>query len=409
MENRSEMNITQNAEAASIALSENAWMTEVRAKQAELFVNTPQPTRRDEGWRRCDISDLNLDELALQSNSFETIYEPECEAARDHGVFLGSVATAVGHHPESMRQLFDQIADDEANTKLTSMARALYGKGSAVIIPAGYDAPTPVRMKSYQSGAVGFTRNVVVAMPNSRLLVVDDQTSPDGVDAFHAGVSDLFIGEGANIVYVQFQRWGDGMRAFQNQRAILSANASLTTITVALGGRQHKASVESALAAPGANCNMLGLVLGNGKQQFDIRTVQKHISADTSSDLLFKSALEDEAYSVYSGLIRIDFGAQRTDAYQKNENLLLSKTAHAEALPDLEILADDVKCSHGATMTPVDDEMLFYLASRGLDKRTAERLIVEGFFRPVLDRIGSEQIQDIVAAEVNAKIRHDRN
>ncbi len=398
--------IMQSAETISQSLRENAWMTEQRAQQAELFSSLSQPTRSDEGWRRADISDLNLNALAEQPNEFEASFGDECNTARERGVFLGSVATAVGHHPEMMRGLFAQIQDDDVFLKLTSMARALYGKGSAVVVPEGYDAPTPIRMLSHQAGAVGFTRNLVVLQPHSRLLVVDDQNSPDGVDAFHSGVTDLFVGEGAELVYVQFQRWGHGMRAFQHQRAVLSKDASLTTITVALGGKQHKAQVESALSAPGASSNMLGLVFGNQKQQFDIRTVLRHISADTQSDLLFKSALEDEAYSVYSGLIRIDFGAQRTNAYQKNENLLLSSKAHAEALPDLEILADDVKCSHGATISPVDDEMLFYLASRGMDKRSAERLIVEGFFRPVIDRIISEEMQDIVTNELNTKIRH---
>lgn len=397
--------IQQRAEAISRTYSENAWMTEQRKQQAEQFVSLTQPTRQHEGWRRTDISDLNLDELAVKPNGFESSFSGECYVARERGVFLGGVTDAVELHPELIRDLFSQIRDDEAFQKLTSMARALYETGSAIVVPQGYDAPTPIRMLSHQAGAVGFTRNLVVLQPNSRILIVDDQNSPDGVDAFHAGVTDLFVGEGSDLVYVQFQRWGHGMRAFQHQRAVLAKNASLTTITVALGGKQHKASVESLLAAPGASSNMLGLVFGNSSQQFDIRTVQRHAATDTHSDLLFKVALEDQAYSVYSGLIRIDFGAQRSNAYQKNENLLLNSKAHAEALPDLEILADDVKCSHGATVSPVDDEMLFYLASRGMDQKSAERLIVEGFFRPVLDRIGSEEMQDIVASELNTKIR----
>ena len=178
-------------------------------------------------------------------------------------------------------------------------------------------------------------------------------------------------------------------------------DAKLITLNFANGGKLARADVAVELEAPGAESDMLGLVFGEGQQQFDFHTLQGHRSHDTRSDLLYKSALDDNSHSSYTGVITIDRGAQRSDAYQANRNIMLSDGARADTEPMLEIEADDVRCTHGATVGPIDEETLFYVASRGMSPDNAARLIVEGFFSEVFEKFGDERVTSALANDVS--------
>jgi Fe-S cluster assembly protein SufD len=212
--------------------------------------------------------------------------------------------------------------------------------------------------------------------------------------AMHAGAAEIYLKPGSLVRYIWLQDWGRNVWNFSTQRAILEQDSVLQWYVGAFGSRLTKANLEVALMGRGARAELAGLFFADGQQHMDHHTYQNHLSGLTGSDLLFKGALRDRARSVYQGLIRIHKDAQRSDAYQNNRNLLLSRQARADSIPSLEIEANDVRCTHGATAGPVEEEHVFYLMSRGLSRREAEHLIVDGFFDEVLQRLPLERVRE---------------
>ena len=198
---------------------------------------------------------------------------------------------------------------------------------------------------------------------------------------------EIFAADGSQVQYVSLQRMGRGAFHLSQQRTLAQRDSTLDTLNVNLGASVARLDLNAQLLGPGANSDMLGLYFGDSKQHFDSSTNQDHVAPNATSDLLYKGALDDRARSVFRGIIKVHKGAQRTDAYQTNRNLLLSENARADSLPNLEIEADDVKCSHGATVGQLDAEALFYLQSRGLDRERAERIVVKGFLGEVISRL----------------------
>ncbi|MGQ9880211.1 MAG: Fe-S cluster assembly protein SufD [Armatimonadota bacterium] len=421
-------------ETISLRLAEPDWAVAVRREAWQRFMEAPIPSRTHEHWRRTDISHLCLEDIvpALPSVSpplpdwlGETIragarrvggtlafvdgalaYSHLTDSLRKHGVVFTDWAQATQTNPDAVRQAVEQLDYDPADEKFTAMVRAYATGGTVLLVPAGVKLTLPLQTFFTATGATAvFPRTLVILEEGSQVTLLDGLLSHDfPARAFGSGVADLILGEGAELTYVLFQQWGRGIEYFHHQRAVLGRDSHLTTITVALGASVNKATIESVLCSPGAVSDMLGVVFGDDDQHFDHHTVQLHTVGNTTSDLLFKVALDRQAYSAYSGLIRIEPGAQKANAYQRNENLVLSRQAHAETLPNLEIEANDVRCTHGATVAPVDTEQMFYLMSRGLAPRDANRLIVEGFLQPVLDRIGAKSLREMVSAKVDQKI-----
>ena len=223
-------------------------------------------------------------------------------------------------------------------------------------------------------------------------------------DAFYSGGTEVFVGEDAKLVYGHLQDWGRNVFHYSNQRARVERGGELQWIQTFLGGRMTKTNSYFDLVGPGARAYVHGFMFGDQRQHFDLHTLQRHLAEQTTSDLYIKSALKDRAHSVYQGMIQVARGAQRTDAYQSNRNLLLSETARADSIPGLEILANDVRCTHGATVGTVDAEQMYYLMTRGLPRNDAQRLVVEGFFAPVLDRIPLESVREQLRGAIQAKI-----
>lgn len=425
-------------EAISRHLAEPEWAYAYRKEAWNRFMQTPTPSRTHEHWRRTDISHLNLEDIVpnppaehrplpdwleatirggarrvggtLAFVDGTLVYEHVTDSLRKNGVVFTSWSQAVQRHPDAVRRVIEEIDYDPADEKFTAMARAYATGGTVLIVPRGVKVALPLQAFFTASEAQAvFPHTLVILEEGSSVTLLDGMLSPDlPARAFGSGVADLILGEGAELTYVLFQQWGQGMEYFHHQRAVLGRDSHLTTITVVLGASLSKATIESVLCSPGAVSDMLGVVFGDDSQHFDHHTVQLHTVGNTTSDLLFKVALDEQAYSAYSGLIRIEPGAQKANAYQRNENLVLSSTAHAETLPNLEIEANDVRCTHGATVAPVDTEQMFYLMSRGMAPRDANRLIVEGFLQPVLDRIPAKSLREMVSAKVDEKIARGR-
>jgi Fe-S cluster assembly protein SufD len=222
--------------------------------------------------------------------------------------------------------------------------------------------------------------------------------------SFHAGNVEILLGEGSHLRFVELQSWGENMWNFTHERAHVGRDANLDWIFAAVGSRLTKNFSEIDLIGEGAQGRMSGFYFTDGIQHLDHDTQQNHLAPNTTSDLLFKGALKGKSRSVWQGMIYVAPGAQKTDGYQANRNLLLSDKARADSIPGLEIQADDVRCTHGATVSKIDPEEVFYLRSRGIPYQEAERLIVEGFFEPIMQRIPFEGVKNRLRGIILAKM-----
>jgi Fe-S cluster assembly protein SufD len=410
--------------ALSAARNEPAWLRDWRLAAWATYEATPMPTRQDEDWRRTDIRALKLDEFAppaaaapvdvklanglkpfvARKSDLAGLLVHQDAACLKHdladdlpsGVAFTDLDTAVQEHGELVRRYLGSVVPATAG-KFAALNAALWSGGAFVYVPRNVEVALPLASLLWQEapGAALYPRALVVLDRGANLTFIADRRSGDQeAPAFHNGVVELVVGDNARLRYVSLQRWGHHVWDFTHERALLGRDAQVEWAVGAVGGRLTKAYVQTELAQPGAAARMVGVVYGDGTQHFDHHTLQDHVAPHATSDLLFKTALKDKARSVFVGLIRVHKDAQQTDSYLANRNLLLSETAKADAIPRLEIEANDVRCTHGATVAPVDPEQVFYLETRGLPHDDAERMIVEGFFEPILAAIPAESIRE---------------
>jgi len=424
----------QDVEALSTRLKEPRWLTDRRlasfARQAEL----PVPGRENEEYRRTDLRRLDLGRFRLPADDSRPGRPPRraVKRARDdagsltqvgdrteyaelsadaaaQGVIFCSLSEAVAKYPDKVRPYFEDARIGADEDKWSALNGALWSGGAFLFVPSGVEVALPLRSSFVHAGIdeALFSRTVVVADAWSSVTYIDDYSSAgDGLTAaaLHAGVVDVVAGEGAAIRYNHIQNLGRNVWNFTRERVFARRDSGVNLLQVALGSASTKAFVHAHLDEPGANTELLGVIFASGTQHIDHSTLQNHRVGQTLSDLLFKCALLDRSRSVYSGLIAIHPNAQRSDAYQNNRNLLLSRAVRADSIPMLEILANDVRCTHGSTSSSVDEEELFYLQSRGLARDQAERLIVEGFFANVLERIPLATVRGRLEEAIEAKI-----
>ena len=427
----------------SRARLENEATRDARLRAWDLYESLPIPARTDEEWRRTDIRGLKLDrfrpqagaeasgvdplrtleaagvenaeaQVALGPNSGVVVQrdattilstlDPEVAAM---GVIFCDLATAMRDHPELVERYFMTKAVTPSLGKFEALHAAYWQGGSFLYVPKGVKVEAPFRDFSVMSepGAAVFSHTLVVLEEGAEAFVVDAFRSPSQeVASFASAVVELILADDAKLRYVQVQDWGRDVWNFMTERTILGNDAILNSLHVTLGSKFSKASIGSHLRGKNSLAEMLGIYFADGDQFFDHHTWQLHESPYATSDLEFKGALKGNARSVYSGLIKVEEGAQKTDAYQQNRNLILSRSARADSIPNLEIAANDVRCTHGATVSQVEEEHLFYLQARGIPRSEAQKLIVEGFFRPVIDRIPVEEIQEFLEGAIARKV-----
>jgi Fe-S cluster assembly protein SufD len=246
---------------------------------------------------------------------------------------------------------------------------------------------------------------VVVAEEGSHATLIEEYTSvsPE-LSGYSNAVAELFVEQAAKLEYVSLQSFSTETWHFATHHASVGRDAELDWVAGGFGSKKGKTRIQNDLAGPGATSRVTGAYFADGDQHLDYDTFQEHIAPNTTSDFAFKGALNDSASTVWRGMIRVEKDAQKTNAYQENRNLMLSKKAHADSIPGLEILANDVRCTHGATLGQVDREQLFYLMARGLSRAEAERLIVRGFFQDILDRIELEPVRETLGEALEARI-----
>jgi Fe-S cluster assembly protein SufD len=389
-------------EIASIQ-AEPDWLRERRRTALTAFERLPVPSRTDEEWRRTDVTKLDPSVFSQfeHSNGFKQVETPLPD-----GVILESLATAAERHPELLEPaLFSLVRADR--DRFAALHAAFFTGGNFLYVPDGVVIEQPILRQhfSHSDGTAVLPHTVILAGRGSKFYYLDEYIGQEGEGAgYRSGSAEIFVGEGAEMGYVAIQKWGRNAWHLADQRARLEKDSILRLFNVTLGGRFSKTRVEASLVGQGANAELKGIYLASGEQFFDFHTLQDHQVGNTRSDLLFKGALQDTARAVYAGLIRIEKGAFRSDAYQANRNLVLSDHAKATSIPMLEIDNNDVRCTHGATVGPVDPQSLFYLQSRGIPAATAKRMIVQGFFGEVLERIPFEQARTLVEVELEARL-----
>jgi len=393
-----------NAETLDQLQGEPGWLRNVRRKALESYERLPAPSKTDEEWRRTDVSGLDPNKFSkLEHLDGQKLILPE---ALPKGVILMPLRQAAQDHPDLVEpRLFSLVHADR--DRFAALHAALFTGGTFLYVPDGVLVEQPIigQHFSHEAGTSVLPHTLIVAGPGARFDYLDEYIAENEDEAgYRTGSAEIFVGEGAQVGYVAVQKWGRNTWHLADQRAELQKDSTLRLFNVTLGGRFSKSRVEASLAGEGANAELKAIYLASGQQFFDFHTLQDHRVGNTRSDLLFKGALQDVARTVYAGLIRIEKHAARSDAYQANRNLVLSDKAKATSIPMLEIDNNDVRCTHGATVGPVDPEHLFYLRSRGIPEPTAKRMLIQGFFGDVLDRIPFEHARKLVEAELEARI-----
>jgi Fe-S cluster assembly protein SufD len=407
-------------EAYSKALKDPEWMLARRLEALRVFRDTPAPNRFDELWRRVDLSQFKLDAILAQLTAANTELDVKrnrlaAEFAQQGVIFTDLKTAAKKHQP-----LLDQWLMTQAVKLNDAYYAALHGifmrYGTILYVPAGVklDKPlrTTIRMAADQLG--GFYHTLIVLEEGAKAVLIEDFASeppPSPLkgeqvvrQALYDGAVEIILAKGAQLDYVNIQDWGRNVYNFSTERAKVGEEATLHWVMGGIGSKFTKSLIEADMIGPRGTALLSGVYYADSKQQFHYDTQQNHHAEACTSDLLYKAALRDDARTVWRGNIRVFPGAQKTDAYQANRNLQLSHRSRADSIPGLEIEADDVRCTHGSTVGNIEDEPMFYLESRGVSQDDAKRLIVEGFFAPVIERIPLEETRARLIEEIGKKI-----
>lgn len=414
-----------------------AFLREYRRRAWEAYNRLPMPTTQDEAWRRTDLRLLPagdfrlagpetqaasalpaapeelLKPLAGESYAGQIVLSPQGtqleldpELARQ-GLIFCDLATAERQHHVLLQAVLGQVVREDEG-KFAAMAAAFANQGIFIYVPRGLQVERPLHSILWGPGIdLAYFSHILVRLEEGASLTyvheAASQTEAQG-QSLHAGLVEISLGPTSTLHFVELQSWGEHVWNFSHERARVGRDSTLDWVFGAIGSHLTKNFSDLELVERGAVGRMSGFYFTDGVQHLDHDTQQNHLAQNTTSDLLFKGALKEKSRSVWQGMIYVAPGAQKTDGYQANRNLVLSPNARADSIPGLEILADDVRCTHGATVGKIDLEQVFYLRSRGIPTREAERLIVEGFFDPIMQRIPFEGVRQRFQKSIEEKM-----
>lgn len=381
---------------------------EARARYEKLAL----PTTSDEHWRFTNLKGFDPDAYSIDAAGSGARPESMLDIDTAGSAFVNESGIEIVGAPAGVT--FEPLGEDElvgqlvaADDKFTSHNAAMWKHGLLVRIPKGVTVEKPlyVRIVSSVDGGALFWRLVVVAEEGSKVTFIEElvSDSPE-LAAYTNVVTELYVEPTAKLEYVSIQNLSTETWHFASHRAQVGRDAELDWVAGGFGSKRGKTWIRNILDGAGATSRVTGAYFADGDQHLDYDTYQEHAAPNTESDFAFKGALRDASTAVWRGMIRVEPDAQKTNAYQENRNLILSNEAHADSIPGLEILANDVRCTHGATSSPVDRDELFYCMARGMSRGDAERLIVRGFFQDILDRIALDPVRDAVAQALEARI-----
>jgi Fe-S cluster assembly protein SufD len=409
------------------------WFRDQQRAAWKQFESLPKPTRKDQPWRFANVNLLDLTPFeyggtlseeerrailersrGLDEVAGRMIFAGDELIERDvisdqlkrRGVIFQSLERAMVEHTELFRKHFMSQPAILGSAKFAALHQALVLSGTFLYIPRGVEIELPIEIFHWLNGenASAFPHLLLVTDELAKVTVIEHFRSLDpSLPGFACGVNDLIAGPGARVTYVCAQNWADNVVALQMNTTTVDHDASAMSLNLNVGSRYSRFESLSRLIGEGGRSDLLAVSVAKNQQEFDARTLQDHVSPHTASDLLYKNALDDRARSIFGGLIRVEPHAHFADAYQKVRNLLLSDDAEANSMPGLEILADNVRCTHGATSGQIDKDELFYLRTRGIPVPVAQRLIVTGFLDEVFQRLDQPAMADHLRGLIEEK------
>lgn len=409
------------------------WFRDQQAAAWEKFKSLPRPTRKDQPWRfsNVDLLDLapfkfspelsdddrtNVQKYSRGLDQFagrmifagDQLIERDVvsEDLKKRGVIFQPLERAMVEHADLFRKHFMSTEAFLGSAKFAALHQALVSSGTFLFVPRGVQIELPIEIFHWlcRENVSVFPHLLLVADELAKVTVVEHFRSCDRrAPGFACGVNDLLAGPGAKVTYVCAQNWGDNVVALQMNTTAVDHDASAMSLNLNLGSKYSRFESLSRLVGEGGRSDLLAVAVATNEQEFDARTLQDHISPHTASDLLYKNALDDRARCTFGGLIRVEPHAHFTDAYQKVRNLLLSDDSEANSMPGLEILADNVRCTHGATSGQINEDEMFYLRSRGIPTKIAQRLLVTGFLNEVIQRLDQPVIAEHLQSLIDRK------
>jgi Fe-S cluster assembly protein SufD len=408
------------------------WLTAKRKEAWEIFQSLDWPNPRDENWMRSDIRGLklskfapNLDEsveisqaapvrllegvevsASVRSINGVVVGESLNPTLAAKGVVVGSLSRCARDHSAIVEKYLHSLICPKSD-RFAALQTAMWSDGFFVYVPRNVRLELPIHLHaSMGDGQVDLSHTLIVLEQGAEATVLFESSSPDTVShGFHCGGVELIQHGNSHLRYVSLQDWGKGCWQFAHQRASVGRDSQLQWTVAAMGSRFAQVDQRVELVEPGARSQVNGVMFTQDRQHLVYNTLQHHIAPNCISDFLYKSVLQDSSRTVWRGMIKVSQGAQKTDGYQRNDNLLLSDTARADSIPGLEINADDVRCTHGSTSGRVDEELIFYAQSRGFTRSEAIRMIVTGFFQQIFDRITIQSVREALGAAIARQVR----
>ncbi len=418
--------------------ADSSWLNDWRTRSLQTFDRVAPPVRNDEIWRRVDLNRFKLQDslqtiecksAAIDKNESWSVHATAdkapgwmfhsngtCLAQRlspelvSKGVIFSSIENASREHSGLLARYLMTQCVKPTDTFMAAMHATLIKGGVVLYVPKGVQIEAPLRAATWLTAdqPTAFHHTLVVLEDGARATLIEEFASPtndqSGAQAMVNSSVELLVGNGAHLDYVSIQDFGRHTYNFSTERAKVGSKSTLHWVLGSVGSRFTKSAIEADMLGEGSTALLSGVYFADAKQQMHYDTQQNHIAGGCKSDLLYKAALRDDARTVWRGNIRVFPGAQKTDSYQANRNLQLSEHSRADSIPGLEIEADDVRCTHGATVGQIEKEPMFYLESRGINPMDARRLIVEGFFAPVIERIPLDETRQRLIDEIGKKI-----
>jgi Fe-S cluster assembly protein SufD len=400
------------------------WFRDQQRAAWKQFESLPKPTRKDQAWRFANVGLLDLTPFeisgplseddrknvlkysrGLDQYAARIIFANDQLIERDivsedlkkRGVIFQPLERAMVEHADLFQKYFMSTEAKLGSAKFAALHKALVSSGTFLFLPRGVEIEQPIEIFHWlrHDNMSIFPHLLLVTDELAKVTVIEHFRSCDRRAAgFACGVNDLIAGPGAKVTYVCAQAWGENVVALQMNSTVVDHDASAMSLNLHLGAKYSRFESLSRLVGEGGRSDLLAVAVAKHQQEFDARTLQDHVAPHTASDLLYKNALDDRARTIFGGLIRVEPHAHFTDAYQKVRNLLLSDDAEANSMPGLEILADNVRCTHGATSGQIEEDQMFYLRSRGIPVKIAQRLLVTGFLDEVIERLAHPIIGD---------------
>ena len=409
---------------------EPQWLIDIRESAWKKFNELSWPSSKDEEWMRTDIRMFNLEKFGIMpadpsADLPDTVLSQGVDLAggvaslNDHpssamplaaeyaekGVIFGTIGELLAEHGELIQKYLFKAVDPHFD-RFSALHAAMFNGGVFLYVPRNVTLDKPVHISSQLTdGGSDLRHTLIVIEEGAEATVLAESSSGPDCAGLHCGAIELFVGDRANLRYVNLQDWGQKVWHFAHQKAIVGRDSNLQWTVGALGSRLAKVNQHVALRGERANVQVNGAIFTENKQHLSYHTLQHHEEANCTSDFLYKSALQDTSRTVWRGMIKVDHKAQQTDGYQRNDNLILSGKARADSIPGLEIEADDVRCTHGSTSGQVDEELIFYAQCRGFTRKEAVRMIVTGFFQQVFDRITIDSVRDALALAIARRVR----